>query len=246
LLTGILTKIGREGKGPGEYLKLSDFIVDEENAEIWVLDGVSGKVLRYSFEGILQNEHSNDVYRYAQSFYKLDEDKIALYYGTTLFGSGGHRLQIVKAKSGKILEEYIEVKENEPQFMNFFETDNFTSGGVFHFKFHNSLYKIDDFQEKYEISFKKQTLPTEILNKHFNDVRQFVEHCRKSTYAYGVTNIIEMPQQLLFSFNFDSDLVNCIYDLESKKYIAYNKHRNDIFGLGEIKRLSYMDLPRGG
>lgn len=245
LLTGISIKIGREGKGPGEYLKLSDFLVDEEKAEIWILDGDSGKVLRYSFEGILQSEHTNNVYRYAQSFYKIDEDKIALYYGTSLFGAGDNRLQIVKANTDKILEKYIEVKEKEAQFMNFLERDNFTSGGVFHFKFHNSLYKIDDFEEKYEISFGKQTLPTEILDKHFNDVRQFVEYCRESTYAYGVTNIIETPQQLLFSFNFNSDLVNCIYDVESKKYIAYNKYRNDIFGLGEIKKVSYMDLPRG-
>ena len=246
LATGKLVKIGRKGKGPGEYQKASDFLIDEVKAEIWVLDGTVGKILSYSLDGELQNERMNDAYRYAQSFYKLEDNKVALYYGTSLFGDGNHRVQILETEEGQVLREYIEVKENESRFMNFLEAGNFTKRGLFHYKYHHSLYKIDDFEEAYQISFKEKTLPAEVLDKNFNDVREFVEYCRATSYAHGVTNIIEMSNRLLFSFVYNGDMVNCIYNLDAKEYVVYNENRNDVFGLGQSVKLDYMNLPRGG
>src|SRR5690606_10954381 len=122
ITTGESIKIGREGRGPGEYLKLADFLIDEEKAEIWILDRSLGKILKYDLEGELQSEDIKNIYLHAQAFYKLADDKVALYYGS----NGSHRVQIVNTTTGEILESYIEVKENEAQFLHFFEASNFT------------------------------------------------------------------------------------------------------------------------
>src|SRR5690606_8813303 len=109
-----------------------------------------------------------------------------------------------------------------------------------------NLYEMNEFKKAFEISFKNQTLPAEIMERNFEDVREFVEYCSATSYAYGVSNILEMPHQMLFAFNYDKGLANCIYDLDSNKYKVYNEISNDVFGLGQVNKLGYMDLPRGG
>jgi hypothetical protein len=46
-----LFHIDQKGKGPGEYLKLSDFAIDEAKRNILIFDENSHKILRYSIDG---------------------------------------------------------------------------------------------------------------------------------------------------------------------------------------------------
>jgi|GEM_PF-3839425 len=65
-------KISDEGKGPGEYLKINDFIY--YNKCIYVLDVGSGKILVYDNLGKFKNEINKRIY--STSFEKIDENFI--------------------------------------------------------------------------------------------------------------------------------------------------------------------------
>lgn len=59
-ITGsFLKKLDRMGKGPGEYLAISDFMVDDKNKLIYVYDNLQGKHLVYDLNFNLVNEFYN-------------------------------------------------------------------------------------------------------------------------------------------------------------------------------------------
>lgn len=47
----VINKIQAHGKGPGEYEAINDLLVDKENQTIEILDGGSGKIIKYSGTG---------------------------------------------------------------------------------------------------------------------------------------------------------------------------------------------------
>ncbi len=57
-----ITKIGREGNGPGEYLKIEDFILDKKNENIILYDIKGRKIIIYDFSGIFIREFAVDFF----------------------------------------------------------------------------------------------------------------------------------------------------------------------------------------
>ncbi|OEK06555.1 6-bladed beta-propeller [Roseivirga misakiensis] len=49
-------KISRKGEGPGEFLAVNSFTIDEQKGHIYLLAGLNGKLLCYDFEGKFLSE----------------------------------------------------------------------------------------------------------------------------------------------------------------------------------------------
>ncbi|GAO28099.1 6-bladed beta-propeller [Geofilum rubicundum] len=68
-----VSRIARHGRGPGEYIRLSDVYVDFEGNTIYLLDGCnSKKVLKYSLNGRFLKENSIDFC--ASAFTRVEEN----------------------------------------------------------------------------------------------------------------------------------------------------------------------------
>ncbi len=73
-------KIAKLGQGPGEYLRISDIIVDFDENLCYVLDGMdSKKVIKYNLDGDLISEYRLGFG--AASFYKINQNSFAFYCG---------------------------------------------------------------------------------------------------------------------------------------------------------------------
>jgi hypothetical protein len=46
-----ISKIGRQGRGPGEYVVLKGFFIDDNNAAVSIIDDSAGKIITYGFDG---------------------------------------------------------------------------------------------------------------------------------------------------------------------------------------------------
>lgn len=51
-----IREIGKIGKGPGEYLHITDVIVNPENNQIYILDNTQRKIIQYELNGEFQKE----------------------------------------------------------------------------------------------------------------------------------------------------------------------------------------------
>ena len=76
-----ISRISRIGRGPGEYIGLSDMMVNFENETICVLDGCdTRKMIYYSFSGDFLKEISIDMC--ADSFYRLNDGSYVFFVPT--------------------------------------------------------------------------------------------------------------------------------------------------------------------
>ena len=56
----LLSTIHNRGKGPSEYVSIEDFSVDPNEEHIFILASTNGKVLKYTTNGLYENEYSID------------------------------------------------------------------------------------------------------------------------------------------------------------------------------------------
>ena len=100
-----ISSLNKIGKGPGEYMGISNFSVDEEG-NIYVLDSSSGqKILKYTKEG----EHINDIFLEVLIYdFEIFNEKIYGYNAGTAFnGQNKKRNSIfVFKKTGEIIKSF--------------------------------------------------------------------------------------------------------------------------------------------
>jgi hypothetical protein len=98
-----IRKIGKKGNGPGEYLAVSDFTIDQDNDNIYLLDCDANKIYKYritgEFEGSITLENKN-----IQSFH-LQYNKGNLYADVNYIfetqNGYGYMIQEIDATTGK-------------------------------------------------------------------------------------------------------------------------------------------------
>lgn len=85
-------RVGNSGQGPGEYAQLTNFGVDKDSGAIDILDGRSGKIIKYDASGKFLSEITHDAFYLAKDFVKVSEDVYAIYGGTFFSGTFDCRL----------------------------------------------------------------------------------------------------------------------------------------------------------
>lgn len=65
-------KIGRQGKGPGEYISIRGFCINEMKQSIYIYGGNTGKILKYSLDGKFETE--SFTYPYADYIDFINDD----------------------------------------------------------------------------------------------------------------------------------------------------------------------------
>ena len=118
--------IGRQGKGPGEYIDPDDISIDRENKKIYVLDSQTQNVLKYSgngtFESSFKLENKGTRSTFIQPF------KNALYTNLYTFDKSGKRflLSKVDVTNGKRISFQFEASQYNKGWNELFSTDQHT------------------------------------------------------------------------------------------------------------------------
>lgn len=122
--------IGRQGKGPGEYIDPDDISIDRENKKIYVLDSQTQNVLKYSgngtFESSFKLENKGTRSTFIQPF------KNALYTNLYTFDKSGKRflLSKVDVTNGKRISFQFEASQYNKGWNELFSTNQHTFSPV--------------------------------------------------------------------------------------------------------------------
>jgi hypothetical protein len=216
-----LSKIGRRGDGPGEFLEIHDFLINEESNSILISDYF--KVHEYSLDGKFIGDFKTDIL-FSKFIKSPGENK---YY---CFGTQDDRLSVASCKF-ELEQSYFKNSTND----NGVVSHHFIGDGsliLFHLSSTNDTiyslqnhkpipyYNFDFGNKKYLNNEKKEFVGNE-LNKFLYDGCNCI-----SCYTFIPTqNFIFI--QLKYSKNIYSGFYN--KSTRKVKFINHNKFKNDIF-----------------
>lgn len=202
-----LLKISAQGKGPGQYQFLRDFIIDEINNEIIIL-GSPNKVIRFDMSGGFIDEKSLGFT--PLKFVSMNEESYFFWNGVN---SVDFAPLIKTDKHFNLIESYFADSEEPITTSNMFTSYN----GSYYLRpfFDEHNYIINELSSsgvkaKYQIDFGSNNWPETIeINRESPE--------REKGYVYGISNFFESKQWITFSFTSKKMYHYAIYQKETQQ-----------------------------
>lgn len=212
-------KVGGIGKGPGEYLAPTDFVVND--SEIILIDGIGHKIMYYSILGEYKNS-VNLKFITKEIYLTKDNNVFILRMGDNrhIKEIDGYELVMIN-REGKILSKAINEGKNIPysvaingHFIN--------QKTIYHRPLSNVIHEISDktISAKYLLDFKGLGLPSDFLKICNGKFDVFAERYMEK-YIYLLGAYIETDKYLIFRIsNKNNPISLCIYNLDNNEIIS--------------------------
>lgn len=236
-----LGSIGKYGKGPGEFISLSDFIIDDKKNQLLVLDAQLRKVLTYNLQDAnFLNELK--VTFLVTDFVKLDDNVLSFYskFPQTKSGINYSIANMnLKDKSYKWFLVQDEYDTRLSYSHSIFQSEN----TYFASYFKDIIYRItaDEVEPFITIDFGKNKIPKEKLKNIHSNLKQIVELLKEKDWTYGIENVFENNQFLTFNFKLEKHNVMVIYSKITGNYFYGNQYEAGLGIFRLIKNIAVND-----
>lgn len=223
-----IRKIQRVGKGPGEYLDISDFAINPINNNIEFVDGYNLYVYNYQFVFIEKvNIPKNDIH-------SINELEIINEEQILFMANGRPYIPVMYYRQDK---KIVKIPEVYPSWltekMPFSINDRFyRNGSILNYieGFSNKVYSINKngFQLKYEWDFgdfnfdyENSSLSELIKSSTIQDIMNNSE-LFTNKYAISFRQNLENDKFILTSFFFKNQPASILYNKNNGKYLFFN------------------------
>ena len=217
-----LFKIAHQGRGPGEYLVLDDFYIDEDN-HYYILDNNSFKIIEYSPKGEFVDEINTGLFGLA--FTKISNDLWAIYIGSSKSPSSHCRLNYFSKQERKIIHEFIEISDNELNWRHFKDNNNFIPRDSKN-SLNDTIYQLTEKEliPCYRFECGKHQMPQKMLKDSYNDVTDFIETIKNHDYVARITPVFLTNKEIMFGFQYQDNYLHSLYQCHATTII--NHYRN--------------------
>jgi hypothetical protein len=226
-------QIDNKGKGPDEYLYLSDFLINKQDSCLELLDVGNKKILRLDRSYKMKGEIK--LHFFCEKFLKCNPGGYLFFTNnqSNSGGQGGKSYNFIQIdQDGKEVTRFLPILP-ERQDLIIAEPYCFTSyrnGAVFSLPIDNKIYHIinDSIAVGYSVSFGKLNTPDKILaslknvtsqNKIQHQMKIFND-IAKNGYAYSIHSVLENEIFLFFQFRKKKDLYSVLYNKKNKQIIT--------------------------
>ena len=212
---GFLFKVGRKGGGPGEYYSINDFFIDTTRNEIIIYDANLRDLHYYNSEGNYIRTHS---FKGMWSFacYPFDSTHYALDFVRKPWSRNVFHLQLVD-QDNDVYFEYKKLK-HDYHFVNNYHISfyNGISKTFYVPAFCDTIFAVSNsgIEGGYAVDFGKQKIPEEFFIGLKSE--EYPVKLLKSTYCYGIKNVLETDKFLFFEFKYGNMGFPLTYNKESE------------------------------
>lgn len=200
-----LEKFQKLGKGPGEYSKISDIVIDTLNKQIEILCESMKKVLIYNMNFDFINEYS--INRYSGRFAFVENSGRIFHCGNVVNRSEKRSDKMLLYKNGEKIEGFLKIDKLKSNYLHVIMPDCFSyyKGNVIFTDAHqDTVFTYDDmgFHAKYFINIGEKGIPQHYYEKPYRDIADFMlNNIAGKGYAYGVFGFIESDNNCVFRYD---------------------------------------------
>lgn len=239
-----IKEIYSRGKGPGEYLSLSDIFFDKDKNQFIVNDLNGKKLLYYDYDGNFINEKKTDLFLF--SLWKKGDSYI-YYCGTHPNDPINSRLLFFD-ESNNLYQDYFPISENEAWYLYIVDNTNFgrvNDSSIFLYSQNDTIYNIssDIISPRYYINFSGLNIPGNFYDQKFDHIGEFMESLEKQNYAGLIDNYYETDNIILFSYMYSSDLRLVIVIKDTWEIHNIDGFFDDMFNINLFDEITYNNLP---
>lgn len=230
-----LFKISERGRGPGEYIDLSDFTVDNE---IIICDFRQLKLIFYNLEGVYLRDIKVGLRAYNIISY---ENCLYVNCGQSITEKSKDHLVIYNRENWTKFASHFNIQDYETNYLRYFGHDCFfiyNNKLCFYYPVEPNVYifKNRELVKIRRFDLGKFMLPESYKSEDFVDVGQFsTKYRRNMNKSIGINYYYEDSQILFINFPVGYKSYSYLYPkLNTEKSIAFNSLKFDLLG---IKRL---------
>ncbi len=201
-------RINNSGRGPGEIQFIADFIINELDNVIEIMDSGNRKILKFSLDGnFISESHTGFLGHY---FEILDSSSYIIYAN---YQPNDHNsnLYVVDSAEGELLKNFLPIREGFEGFSLLYYVHFNKSGnkGLWFSEMHdNKIYSItnDTIITKYEIDFLGNNIPQSLTNllvenpPPFNQMH-YLNALSESNYCHSMHSFFKTDDLLGFLFS---------------------------------------------
>lgn len=216
-------RIGRIGRGPGEYNEISDLNLYNDTI-IEIYDSGLDKIIQYDTAGKVVNEIYK-LYKGNAHFFHVG-DTLGFYRSN---GKDAFNLNVIvnDKEYSYLKQEYLEIRSKGSYFYTDDDHVYFTDN------YNDTLYIIRNggIYPYLNVNFQRNKLPEKI---------RIVEQANQGNYCFDIGNFKFTSRFVVFSFSYRMDNICAFYDRKYEKMLLSLTIRNDIDG---IPLLLYENTP---
>jgi hypothetical protein len=232
-----IQRIGRDGKGPGEHLRIEDFNINYDNKNIEILDIDLKKIMCFDFNGKFIKDIPIPIY--GMSIINMGADSYGLYNVNIPQGDKRFNYYLINNKSKIIQTAFPYSKKidhiNKSIFFNFYRI-----GGqiALNMPFNDTIYNVSkgSFERKYIFNFGKYTLPANHMTKV--NYKNLGPYMRATPYVFSKL-AFETQSYVFASIRLRKDFYSALYSKKTKGYKLYN-NRNLFDPLAYMEPIANM------
>ena len=213
-----LFKIAKQGKGYGEYITIADFDVEPSTGDIYIIDGMTDKILVFQENKFIKDINLNFGSK-AKRICFLGDDRIA-FENQISPGKVEWKYHIIIAnKNLDILSKEIPYEKSVSLVMSPVSPFSKYDDEVSYIPVYNdTIFHIRNghVEPKYKLDFGKNWIDEEYLyGKNINPM-SFFQDLKKSNSIY-LLNTIESRSHIFIYFTYKNEKFAYLYDKDTKK-----------------------------
>ena len=225
----LLSCFRKRGEGPGEYSRISDFMVDGEI--ITILDRNQQRLLTYDHYG--ESISTRKIGYWAQAISPVIDGSYFLYCGNEYGVDERHKLRRIKNDREDF--QYLPIDENQSKYLHINMRHNF-------FKHQKIVYFFETFNDivyesvgggriepSFFVDFMGKNVPQSFFEKKFANIADFFMEFNNTSYAYGVLNFAIYDRFLMFGSYYQTKMKLTIFERKDRISKTYAAIKDDIY-----------------
>ena len=225
----LIWEFNSKGNGPLEYGRISDFVINEKNRTIDILDSRRYKIINLDIDtGIAKTEFKLGCYGGEMVLYG-DQDYLLYTSNFTVNEELNYKLLLVntdqKVNSGNL---YVHDYEKDKHWEGYRSLEKYDNTIYFTETLNDTIYTIknDTLRTEYYIDFMDKKYPND-LKFDYSSLKNR-ELRKKKPYISPISRVREKNGVLNFMFSYKLEFFSVFYDIDKRSTLIFNSLDNGI------------------